>query len=97
MLWPADTDWVCRGNSGVVSSFDRPLSCTSLPLSSLQQENRIRQHSDKLQAHLGIPLSGIDRSCHFMSEVTPPDPDYDFIAQDSEFWFQNIQKTFEVG
>ena len=25
---------------------------------------------------------GIDQSCHFTLEVTPPDPDYDFIAQD---------------
>ena len=28
----------------------------------------------------GIPLLGIDQSCHFTLEVTPPDPDYDFIA-----------------
>ena len=83
MLRPADTDWAHRGNSGVASSFDRPLSRTSLPLSSLRQENRIQQCSDKPQAHLGIPLSGIDRSWHFTSEVTPPDLDYDFIAATS--------------
>ena len=83
MLWPADTDWVCRGNSSVASSFNRPLSHMLLPLSSLQQENRIQWHLDKLQAHLGIPLSGIDWSWHFTSEVTSPDLDYDFIAQSS--------------
>ena len=80
MLWPAKTDWVHRGNSGVVSSFNRPLSRMSLPLSFLQQENRIQQHLDKPQVHLGIPLLGINRSCHFTSEVPPPDPDYNFIA-----------------
>ena len=80
MLWPADTDWARRGNSGIASSFDRPLSHTLLPLSSLQQENRIQWRSDKLQAHLKIPLSGIDRSCHFTLEVTPPDLDYNFIT-----------------
>ena len=81
MLWPADTDWARRGNSSVASSFNRPLSRMSLPLSSLRQENRIQWHSDKPQAHLGIPLLGIDQSWHFMLEVMPPDPDYDFIAQ----------------
>ena len=81
MLWPAKTDWVCRGNSSVASSFNRPLSHTSLPLSFLQQENRIWWHSDKLQAPLGIPLSGIDQSCYLMSEVPPPDPNYNLIAK----------------
>ena len=80
MLQPANTDWARRGNSGVASSFDRPLSRTSLPLSFLRQENRIRRRSDKPQVPLGIPLSGIDQSCYFTSEVPPPDPDYDFIA-----------------
>ena len=80
MLWPADTDWVRRGNSSVASSFNRPLSRMLLPLSFLQQENRIQQHSDKPQAHLGISLSGIDWSWHFTSEVTSPDLHYDFIA-----------------
>ena len=80
MLQPAETDWVRRGNSSVVSSFDRPLSCTLLPLSFLRQENRIQRRSDKLQVLLGIPLSGIDQSCYFTSEVPPPDLDYDFIA-----------------
>ena len=41
-----------RGNSSVVSSFNRPLSCTSLPLSFPQQENSIQQCSDKPQAPL---------------------------------------------
>ena len=80
MLRPAKTDWAHRGNSGVASSFDRPLSRTSLPLSFLRQENRIWWCLDKLQVPLGIPLSGIDWSCYFTSEVPPPDPDYDFIA-----------------
>ena len=49
MLWPAKTDWACRGNSGIARSFNRPLSHMSLPLSFLWQENRIQQCSDKLQ------------------------------------------------
>ena len=65
MLQPAETDWVHRGNSSITSSFNRSLSCMLLPLSFLQQENRIWQHSDKPQAPLGIPLLGIDWSCYF--------------------------------
>ena len=52
MLQPAKTDWVHRGNSGVVSSFNRPSSCVSLPLSFLWQENSIQWCLDKPQAPL---------------------------------------------
>ena len=80
MLQPAETDWACRGNSGIMSSFNRPLSCMLLPLSFLQQENGIQWHLDKPQTPLGIPLLGIDWSCYFTSEVPPADLNYNFIT-----------------
>ena len=54
--------------------------CMLLPLSFLWQENMIQWHVDKPQGCLGIPLLGINQSCHFMLEVPPPDLHYDFIT-----------------